>query len=185
MNKNLLLTTLLTLMLSASAFSQFGIKAGFALGEPLNDNGNSNMHLGFDVGVTYDISENLRGEFLIESIMRSETVTFPFLGSSKIKSGIMPITVGLDYRILTDKFQPYAGLNLGLYRFSASAFGNSSSDTYFGLYPKIGASVEITDNILVDATLKYHVVFNGNNQGPNGSNASIFGANFGLIYKIN
>lgn len=176
--KKILFTTLTMILLSTAAYSQFGIKAGFALGEPLDDN-TSNMHLGFDLGVTYDITENIRGEVLLESIMRTESF---ILGD--LKSNIMPITAGVQYLFLTDNIQPYIGLNLGLYSLSGK-FGNTKvSDTYFGLFPKAGLSVGITENILVDATLKYHAVFNKNDHIDN-KNSTIFGANIGLIYKFN
>lgn len=183
MKKNLLFTTMLMLMFSTAAFSQLGVKAGFALGEPLDDN-TSNMHLGFDVGITYNITDNFRVEFLFETLMRKETLNVPFLGSMDIKTGIMPITVGADYIFLTDKIQPYAGLNIGVYRFSAEVFGSKDSESYFGLFPKVGASFEVADNIFIDANVKYHVAFSGNNNGSN-KNTTIFGANIGLIYKFN
>ena len=198
--KNILFITVTMLFMSSAAFSQFGVKAGFALGEPLDDN-TSNLFFGFDVGVTYEISENLRAELLIERIARKDVITLGFFGSFSIKSIIMPITVGADYRFLTDKIQPYAGLNVGLYRFTGKATGQSNSDSYFGLFPKAGVSVEITDNILIDANIKYHLAFNkndkmdpANNEGfvnIDGSpiaeqkNTTIFGANVGLIYKFN
>ena len=193
MKNNLLFTTLLILFFSASAISQIGVKAGFALGEPLDDN-TSNMHLGFDVGVTYDITENITAELLLESIGRKESFTLPFFGTVETKSNIMPITVGAHYTFLTDKVRPYAGLNLGIYRFKAEVFGNSQSESYFGFHPKAGVSLEITENIFIDVTAKYHIAFTpsqsstddfGNNTGQSSSNTTIFGANFGVIYKFN
>src|SRR5690554_7010847 len=88
----LILTTLISIFIATTAFSQFGIKGGFALGEPVNDNNTKNMHLGFDLGVTYDITESIRVELLLESMYRKEN--FGFFGN--YVSRIMPITVGAD-----------------------------------------------------------------------------------------
>lgn len=176
-------TTLIMLFLSASAFSQLGIKAGFALAEPLDDN-TSNMHLGFDIGATYDITDNLRAEFLVESLSRKETISLGPFGSMDFKTSFTPITVGGSYVILTDNIQPYAGLNFGLYSVSVKSGNTKSSESYFGLHPKAGISVGITDNIFVDAAVKYHVVFNKGDQGQNGSNTTLFGANIGLVYML-
>lgn len=184
MKNKIILLIATSFIITLPAFSQLGIKAGFALGEPLDDN-TSNIHLGFDVGVTYDITERIRAEVLLELLMRKEEITTGYFGSTTVKSSYMPVTVGADYKILTDQFQPYAGFNIGLYRFASEIMSNSSSNSYFGLFPKVGASFEVMDNILIDAAIKYHVAFRDNNQGPNGSNITIFGANIGLIYKIN
>ncbi|PWH84659.1 porin family protein [Brumimicrobium oceani] len=193
MKRNLLITSLLILFFSATAISQIGIKGGFALGEPLNDNA-SNMHLGFDVGVTYDITENITAEILLESLNRKESLSIPFFGTIDIKSNVMPVTIGGHYKFLTDKIQPYAGLNLGIYRFKSEAFGTSASESYFGFQPKAGISLEITENIFIDLTAKYHIAFTpstiqtdefGNSTGQSNSNTTIFGANIGVIYKFN
>jgi|SRR5690554_1620227 len=177
----LILTTLISIFIATTAFSQFGIKGGFALGEPVNDNNTKNMHLGFDLGVTYDITESIRVELLLESMYRKEN--FGFFGN--YVSRIMPITVGADYKFLTGRIQPFAGFNLGLMNLSSKLGGNSNNgNTYFGLHPKAGIDIEITENILIDVTLKYHVAFNGSNLNNNKS-TQIFGANIGLIYVFN
>ncbi|WP_107040297.1 outer membrane beta-barrel protein [Brumimicrobium mesophilum] len=198
MRKTLLLTTVLALIISGSAFSQIGVKAGFALGEPL-DNSTSNMHLGFDVGITYEVTEKIRTEILFERLAREENISLGFLGNFPIKTIITPITIGADYTFLTGQLQTYAGLNLGMYRFRTEAFGQDESDAYFGFYPKIGFSYEVTSNIFLDANLKYHLVFNKGDKETNlegienldgltiteASNTTIFGANIGIIYKFN
>lgn len=62
--------------------------------------------------------------------------------------------------------------------------GDYQGDSYFGLYPKAGIDYAITDNILLDLTLKYLVAFSGNNQNNN-SNTQVFGANISLKYVFN
>ncbi len=193
MKKNIIFTTLTMLLFSLTALSQIGVKAGFALGEPLDDN-TSNLHLGFNVGVTYDVTENITAELLLESLYRKESISIPFFGTMEIKSNVMPITVGAQYKFLTDKIQPYAGLNLGIYRFRTEVFGTSDAESYFGLYPKLGISLEVADNIFIDAAIKYHLAFTpsvqetddfGNPSGQSSANTTIFGANIGVIYKFN
>lgn len=173
-----IIIALVSIIISTTAFSQIGVKAGFALGEPVNDD-YSNMHLGFDVGLTYDITESFRAEVLFEGLFRKESSLF--LGD--FKSRIMPLTIGADYRFFTGMIQPFIGFNLGIVTIGSSALNYSNSETYFGLHPKAGVNIKLTDNILIDATIKYHVVFN--NSSGNNSNVQILAANFGLIYVFN
>jgi opacity protein-like surface antigen len=158
MKAKIIFTLLITFTLSISTFSQIGVKGGFALGESVDDNF-SNMHLGFDLGVTYDITEAIRGEVLFEAMYRETD----FFGN--LTTRIVPITVGADYRFLRGRIQPFVGLNLGLVIMGTKAGSYSDSESYFGFHPKAGVNVKITDNILIDATLKYHVVFDENDKG--------------------
>ncbi|WP_165366201.1 outer membrane beta-barrel protein [Brumimicrobium glaciale] len=194
--KNILFITVTMLFLSSAAFSQFGVKAGFAIGNPLNK-ATSDLYLGFDFGITYEISEKVQAEVLFESLMFKEK-------NYILKRKIMPITVGVEYRFLTEKIQPYVGLNLGIYNFTyeyADFIAEySGSEAYLGVSPKVGISVDLTNKISIDATVKYHLVFDKNDKNKNFNeseniydmpllieqkNTTIFGANVGLIYKFN
>ena len=179
MKTKIFLTLLISIVITSSSFSQLGLKGGFALGQKINHNV-SNIHFGFDLGLTYDITESLRGEVLFETMFNKESAWF----YGDLNSRMMPITVGIDYRFLTGIIQPFVGLNLGVMSL-ASKFGSGSytGNSYFEFHPKVGVNVKITDNILIDATIKYHVVFNKNN--VNNKNTQVLAGNIGLIYVFN
>jgi len=187
MKKKTLLTVLISILLSSAAFSQFGFKGGFAFGKPVNDGGGGDTHLGFDVGVTYDITESIRGEVLFEGLFNKTDLGF----FGEITTRIFPITVGADYRFLTGMVQPYAGLNLGIVSIGSKSGNNTAGESHFGLYPKAGVNIEVADNLLIDVAIKYYVVFDkpNDNDIPSNStveysNTQIFGANIGLIYVL-
>lgn len=176
-------TVLFSFILSTTAYSQLGIKGGFALGDRINPS--QGLHLGFNLGVTYDITESIRGEVLFEGLFRKETHSFFGNSNYKINYHVLPITVGADYRFLKGKIQPYAGLNLGVISFAANSNGSSYyGRSYFGFYPKAGVDFEITDNLLIDLTVKYYVAFDSKGLN-NHTNTQILGGNIGLIYVFN
>ncbi|HLV42491.1 MAG TPA: outer membrane beta-barrel protein [Brumimicrobium sp.] len=183
MKAKILLTVLSSFLLSTATYSQIGVKAGFALGERVNTG--QGLYYGFDLGLTYDITESLRGEVLFEGLFKQENLFVFGNVNYKINYRILPITAGIDYRFLKGKVQPFAGLNLGVVSLSTNTNGGSYyAKSHFALYPKAGVDIEITKNILVDLTLKYLVVFNNNNLNNN-TNTQVFGANIGLIYVFN
>jgi len=200
MKKKTLLTVLISILLSSAAFSQFGFKGGFAFGKPVNDGGGGDTHLGFDVGVTYDITESIRGEVLFEGLFnKTDLGPYLYLGpygeitttTQHKTTRIFPITVGADYRFLTGMVQPYAGLNLGIVSIGSKSGNNTAGESHFGLYPKAGVNIEVADNLLIDVAIKYYVVFDkpNDNDIPSNStveysNTQIFGANIGLIYVL-
>lgn len=174
MIKKTFILTIAALTLSLAAFSQLGVKGGFALAHPIVD-GNANTHFGFDLGVTYDVTENIRAEVLLEYLSRTEK-TETFFGTLETKTAYTPITVGASYLFLTDNIQPYVGVNLGLYRISSKFGDNKASKGYFGFHPKAGVSFEVADNIFIDANVKYHLMFD------DGDNTSLIGGNIGVMY---
>lgn len=204
MIKRLLVLTIATLTLSLSSFAQLGIKGSFALGQPLDEN-DSKISMGFGVGLTYIVTEHIRAEVLFENLYRKEsetsTQTIPFLGSFETeiesKTTITPITAGASYIFLTDRLQPYVGVNLGLYKmkyestinndllssFTDIPTSSSRTDSYFGFQPKAGLSFAVTDNFLIDVNVKYHLVFDKDDK-LNDSNTSLLGGNIGLMYML-
>lgn len=166
-----------------SSYSQVGIKAGFAFAQTIQKNNGGVFYPGFDIGVTYNISDNLRAEILYEGL-------FDGYKNALIKNTnwIFPITAGIDYSFLNEKFHPYVGLNLGLYNTGVSSryAGShlSSSTNHFGFYPKVGINYELTDNLLLDVAAKYHMFISKTNFDNNSYLNSAFGMNIGLAYKF-
>lgn len=170
------------ILLSINAFSQVGIKGGFAFGVWTNQNVNSRFYPGFDLGVTYGFTENLRGEILYEGLFHGSNN-----GAFKSTSWLMPVTVGVDYSFTNNSIRPFVGLNIGYYNAGGSThFAGSTttaSNSYFGMFPKAGLNYEITDNLLLDVTLKYHMFF-VNNAVASNRTRMLFGMNVGIIYQL-
>lgn len=94
----LILTTLISIFMVTTAFSQIGVKGGFSLGDRINTN--QGLYYGFDIGVTYDITESIRTEILFEGLFKKENI-FTFGNTNyNVHYRILPITVGADYRFL-------------------------------------------------------------------------------------
>lgn len=174
------------LALASVSFSQVGIKGGFAFGVTIPDSkintDKSYFHPGFNLGVTYNFSDNFRAEILFEGLFHSQKSNV-FGATISSSSRVLPVTLGVDYAFGQGDFKPYIGFNLGSYSVGAKA-GNGmieNSNTYFGMYPKAGVNYAFTDNILLDVAFKYHMYFPPSN---NSSMQMLFGANFGVIYKF-
>ena len=173
MKNNLLITALISLFLSTGALSQLGIKGGFAA-TTLIEKKAKGIPIGFDAGLTYDITQSIRTEILVEGIYFS-----PFEG---LKFSSYPITAGAEYRFFKGTFRPFAGMNLGMmhYRNNFKDENLITSQTSFTIHPKIGFDIEITEHLFIDLTLKYHVIFHKN--WGELYTEGITGANIGLIY---
>ncbi|RYM34179.1 hypothetical protein ERX46_09480 [Brumimicrobium glaciale] len=183
--KSILFITITTLFLSTAAFSQLGLKGGFALyGNPKNA---SFMHAGGYLGMTYDINDRLRGELIIEGVFNKQRITYlesnTLDGTKKedvIISSNIPVTLGIDYRFLKGKIQPYAGLNVGIISLGYKNDHSRGSNQNLTIHPKIGMNVAISESLLFDFALKSHFIIYGTNSNTSYSN--VFGINIGINY---
>jgi len=171
--KKLLFTLLVSLFITFISHAQLGIKAGFSA-TTLLENKFKNMPIGFNVGLTYDITKSVRAEVLAEGLYFS-----PFKGAN---FSLYPITTGAEYRFLKGVFRPYAGVNLGLMITRNNFLKQSvyTTHTSFTIHPKVGFDIKITEHLLMDLTLKYHISFR--NEWGESDIDRITGANIGLIY---
>lgn len=168
--------TMIMMFIGLTAFSQFGIKGGGAFGVVTNTKNTNPAYGGFYAGATYNITDDLRVEALLEGMFRSK---------NSVTSTFLPVTFGADYSFLSGMVRPFVGFNLGSYtissktKFAGSNQNFSVSGTQFGLFPKVGVNIALTDNLLLDITTKYHVIFaKGNNSGT----TQLFGLNLGVNY---
>ena len=90
----------------------------------------------------------------------------------------MPITALFEYSFSDNDFSPYAGADIGIYRFGFSGGGESSANGYFGLAPVVGFNYNLSDKLLLNANLKYHYIM------TEGESTSAFGVNAGVCYKF-
>ncbi|RYM34180.1 hypothetical protein ERX46_09485 [Brumimicrobium glaciale] len=171
----------------APVFSQLGVKGGLSFGQFVGPG--YNLNIGGHLGITYDFSERFRGEILVEGMFGKERVIYVTSNGSMngfkyeegdATSSRIPITIGADYRILTGKIQPFVGLNLGVFSDEVRYPNDSYSTQFFTFQPKIGANIVLTENLLLDLTLKYH--FLGHQKLTNGFKSQFFGASIGINY---
>lgn len=173
MRKKLLFSLLISLFITTISYAQLGIKGGFSA-TTLLENKFKDMPIGFDVGLTYDITKSVRAEVLAEGLYFS-----PFKG---VNFSFYPITTGIEYRFFKGAFRPYAGVNLGM-MINRNNFWNQNvytTHTAFTLHPKVGFDIKIIEHLLIDLTLKYHISFR--NEWGESYIDRISGANIGLIY---
>ena len=184
-----LISLLLALVFSSTAFSQLGIKGGIGLG--VNISPNRFSHGGAALGLTYNFKERLRAEVLVEALFRKDNFTYlvqntegnsTMIESQESISSLIPITLGIDYKFLTGKIQPYAGLNAGIMTRGTRTDNQSYNSQYFLIQPKIGLNTVLTPNLLFDFTLKSQLMMLGNTHPQTITNTLVL--SIGLNYAF-
>ena len=133
----------------------------------------SDAQLGFNLNGKYSINDKIRVGGNLGYYFKS----YDFFGS-KLRSFTMPITALFEYSFSDNDFSPYAGADIGIYRFGFSGGGESSANGYFGLAPVVGFNYNLSDKLLLNANLKYHYIM------TEGESTSAFGVNAGVCYKF-
>jgi len=99
------------------------------------------------------------------------------------KASFVPVTVLAEYHLDLGKVKPYGGMEMGLYRYRVSyksgSIKETSTETYFGIAPTIGATYKLTPKFALLANLKYHNIV-----GDEESSGAYVGLNFGAQYSI-
>lgn len=83
-----------------------------------------------------------------------------------------PITGLFEYDFTTNKLNPYAGIDIGIYRAGYKYGGYSQSNSDFGLAPVVGVNYGISDKVDLNANLKYTYILT--------ESASTTGFNFNI-----
>jgi len=91
---------------------------------------------------------------------------------------IIPITLNGKYYFTTEGFQPYGGVDAGLYMLNSSFGGASNTDMYFGVAPVLGFQYGFTDALALDLNAKYNLIFS------EGSTTSTLGFNVGIVFAF-
>jgi hypothetical protein len=90
----------------------------------------------------------------------------------------MPVTLLAEYGLSFNQIKPYAGVDLGLYRFGIHYSGDSDSEGYFGFAPVVGCNYELTKKIWLNANMKLHVIM------TDGDTETGFGFLVGAFYNL-
>ena len=173
--KKLFFTTLTALLFTFTGNAQISatLNGGTLFLSDLDDE----VFIGFNLEGKYDINENMRAGLAFGLYNYSD-------GDDDIKVGvnIIPISASFEYKILSDAFRPYAGINVGLNRTSAVIkFGGESErdgENYFSFAPVVGAEYMISNNFGINLNAKYHYILSGDD---NIDNATAIAVNFGVV----
>jgi len=173
--KKLFFTTLTALLFTFTGNAQISatLNGGTLFLSDLDDE----VFIGFNLEGKYDINENMRAGLAFGLYNYSD-------GDDDIKVGanIIPISASFEYKILSDAFRPYAGINVGLSRSSASikVLGDkvTVSDDLFSFAPVVGAEYMISDKFGINLNTKYHYIFSGDS---NVDNSTAIAVNFGVL----
>lgn len=171
---------MIVLALSVGAFqSTAQVSAGVGLGILKSTEDNSNAEFGGEIYVKYELTDNFRAGVNLAFYQRTEE----FFGS-KIRYSSAPISVSGEYSFLDDKFRPYLGMHLGLFRSGIKSGNTSASNSYFSLAPVLGIDYELTDNVGLNVNFKYGFVFFNNDFTGKTDNFSTISPNIGVTYRF-
>ena len=159
-----LLTVILACMSVNNTNAQSSIGVNLGLYNSLEEGADSQF--GFNLAGKLAISDQIRVGANIGYYFKS----YEFGG----RSFTMPITGLFEYSFNDEDFSPYAGIDLGIYRFGFSYDGNSDSQGYFGLAPVFGFNFSVADNLLLNFNAKYHYIMS------EGESTSALGINAGV-----
>lgn len=95
----------------------------------------------------------------------------------------VPVTALFEYHFLNAAFSPYAGTDLGVYRFGYKANGEKAdAKSYFGFAPVVGIDYAINEKISFNANSKMHLlkIKEWDTKKP----TSFFALNIGMNFKF-
>ena len=179
--KKLFFTTLSALLLSFTGNAQ--ISATLNAGTLFLSDTDGEAFIGFNFEGKYDLNQNMRAGLALGLYNYSEDFDE---GGDDLSVGlnIIPISASFEYKILTDNFRPYAGINVGLNRSSASVkvLGDkvTVSDNFFSFAPVVGAEYMISDNFGINLNAKYHYIF----VEDNADNGTAIAVNLGVVLAL-
>ncbi|MBI2271447.1 MAG: porin family protein [Bacteroidetes bacterium] len=165
---------LVGLVLVSSNQSKAQVSIGANLGVFKFTAEGSDAQFGFNLSGKYEINDKIR----VGANLGYYFKTYDFLGS-KLRSFTMPITGLIEFSFSDNNFSPYAGADIGIYRFGLSGNeGSSLVNGYFGIAPVAGFNYSLSDNLLINTNIKYHYVLSDEQA------TSAFGVSAGIFYKF-
>jgi outer membrane protein W len=141
--------------------------------------GESMTFPGGTLTLRYGISDNIRIGANLGYFFKSETID-----DISVSTFWVPITGAIEYSFGGEKFSPYAGLDLGLYRSGVSIDDDelvlSVSSSFFGFAPTLGMMYDLSDNLALNVNAKYHYILPGEEGDPQ----SLIGIGAGIVLKF-
>ncbi len=163
MKRSLVLFCLFSMLIAGfnSARAQFsvGVNVGMIKIEDFD------ALFGLNVSGKYSINDKMSVGLNLGHYFKSEEGYSIFL---------QPITGLFEYSFTDNDFSPYAGLDVGFYRFGASFDGESEAESNLGFAPTAGVNYNLSDKLALNANFKYHyILFEGESSGAIGINAGV------------
>ncbi|MDR1678186.1 MAG: porin family protein [Prevotellaceae bacterium] len=162
---------------------------------------NAQIKLGIDLGLQVPMGDfekmaevglggNVNGEYAItENIGAGLSIgyykfSFKDNGFGEDESfTVTPVALNGKYYFMTEGLKPYAGLDLGMY-FLSSTFENSEVKGKFGLAPVVGLQYDFSDNMAINANVKYNYIMAGEKEELGADALTSFGINVGVVYTL-
>jgi hypothetical protein len=165
--------TVLVLLLLTAAVPAFGQSQPWKKQIALDANISIPGGAGENVGTGYGGAAAFYYQLLTRNTFISASVGYnAFEGFT-----IIPLLIGARYNFSITGFQPYIGVELGLYltSYDNTVIGSSSD---FGLQPKIGFRYPLSPGLDFDASIKYHIITG------EGDSFTILAPGIGIAYTI-
>jgi outer membrane protein W len=167
------LTILCLMGLSLIAVNE--VKAQVSVGANLG------MFKAFSEGSDAEFGVNLVGKYEINDKIRVGANLGYFFKSyndyGNYRVFTMPVTGLFEYSFNDNDFSPYAGADIGIYRFGISGGGQTSASSYLGMAPVVGGNYKLSDKLLINANVKFHYILSE-------ISTKALGINAGVIYKL-
>lgn len=143
------LTTSMAIFVNNAKAQKISVGANFGFLKPSNVEG----HMGIMLQAKYSLNDNMRLGINLGYYFKSYS-----LGESSIKSILSPYTATFEYLFSTEGFKPYAGLDLGVYRWVVSGEGLAIGASNFGIAPTLGTDYDISEKFGINANFKYNYI---------------------------
>jgi opacity protein-like surface antigen len=158
------------------SFSDTSLQDSFMYGAKLGYYFESMKWLGLETEV-FNTNPNIKQQSMTATGPGGSS-TFPNPGANLRVLNWSPITVVMRYQ--AGRFEPYAGVGMGVYFVHLSSGGESTSDTNVGLNTQLGLRYKVTQNLSMFGEWKTNrVKFHFDASSPNG-NAGGFKADYGV-----
>jgi outer membrane protein W len=109
---------------------------------------------GFGFGLESDVQliGNIDFRVAVGSFQKKGEMT---LSKEEIKLSIVPVEIGLRYRILSGGIRPYAGAGLGYFRFKEKTPIGTAITTKLGYFAHTGVMILVVKGLYLDGFLNY------------------------------
>ena len=182
------------LLFSYASHAQLKLGLYGTVAKPIGDFGDV-PNPGPGVGITLkNLSSNRHFQFGVDLgylVFQSSGKLIGPYGTAQInlKYRVIPVKVGVEYFILTDKFRPYFGFDVGIY-FSNFQIQKSVVDTWeaFGVAPGVGLAIDLTPRTELNFNMRYNVMFDGGNDSVTGlrnEHGKFVAFNVGIAFSLN
>jgi outer membrane protein W len=158
----------LSLITFNEAKAQISVGGNLGVFRPFYDN--ADAEFGINLVGKYEINDNIRVGANLGYFFKS----YAGLG----RSFTMPVTGLFEYSFNDDDFSPYAGADIGIYRFGISGGGETMAASKLGMAPVVGGNYKLSDNLLINANVKFHYIL------TDFESTKALGVNAGVIYKL-